>query len=157
VESALGQGAVFTIYFPRAPEDSLAARRDPASRRPTGSETILLAEDEPTLRGLVRTMLQRCGYTVLEAKDGREALRICREHDGGIDLLVSDMVMPGMNGTELAARAMALRPTLRILMVSGYTDDVICRHGIREKGIPFLQKPFAPDVLAQKVRDILDR
>lgn len=155
-DSAPGQGAVFTIYFPRAPEDVRTAGRDPAARRPAGSETILLAEDEPTLRALVRTMLQRCGYTVLEAKDGQEALRICREHEGAIDLLMSDVVMPGMNGSELAERATALRPKLRVLLVSGYTDDVICRHGILEKGIPFLQKPYAPDLLAQKIRDILE-
>jgi len=154
--SAPGQGSVFTIYFPRVPPDSKAARRETAPRRPTGSETILLVEDEPALRGLVRTMLRRCGYTVLEAKHGEEALQICRSYGGRIDLLLSDVVMPGMNGSELAGRAAVLRPKLRVLLMSGYTDDVICRHGILEKGIPFLQKPFAPDALAQKIRDILE-
>jgi CheY-like chemotaxis protein len=122
---------------------------------PKGSETILVVEDEDMVRGLTRTVLEASGYTVLEARNGREGLAICETHQGPIDLLLSDVVMPELGGRELAEQAIKLRPNLKIVFVSGHTQDVILKEGV-ENGAAFLQKPFTPAGLAQKVRETLD-
>jgi PAS domain S-box-containing protein len=167
-----GQGTAFKIYLPRvdAPvESSPRSARDgrggltPAATtavgvtpaRSEGSETILLVEDEDAVRQVVRRILTRYGYTVLAASDGREALRIAEEHGGPIQLLVTDVVMPEMGGRELADRLLALRPSLRVLFTSGYTDDDILRRGVLLPGTAFLQKPFTADRITQKVREVL--
>ncbi|HEV8540143.1 MAG TPA: PAS domain S-box protein [Nitrospiraceae bacterium] len=151
------QGTAFTIYFPRVEAASAAPRQEVAApRQRTGSETILLVEDESLVRELVRCMLEGRGYTVLEAGHGEEAVRICETHGGSIDLLLSDVVMPGMNGRELARRAAAMRPELRVLLMSGYTDEVIGQREVLEAGMAFVRKPFAPDDLARKIREVLE-
>jgi PAS domain S-box-containing protein len=157
VDSAPGQGTTFRIYLPQTeeekePEPAAEALAAPSS----GSETILLAEDEPIVQRLVRTILEDHGYTVLEATQGDEALRLCQQHEGAIDLLLADVVMPGMNGRELAERATALRPEMKALFMSGYTDDAVLLHGVREADITFLAKPFTPSELAQRVREVLE-
>jgi CheY-like chemotaxis protein len=116
---------------------------------------VLVVEDEEMVRRLTRTILEASGYVVLEAGDGLEGLSVCQSHDGAIDLLLSDVMMPGLGGRELAARAALLRPGLRVLFMSGHTEDVILKEGI-QKGMPFLQKPFRPADLAHKVREVLD-
>jgi two-component system cell cycle sensor histidine kinase/response regulator CckA len=116
---------------------------------------ILLVEDESMVRKLARTVLETRGYNVLEAADGREALFQCGAHEGSIDLLISDVMMPGMGGRELAEHALMMRPGMKVLFMSGHTEDVILKEGI-EKGTAFLQKPFRPADLAHKVREILD-
>jgi CheY-like chemotaxis protein len=121
-----------------------------------GTETVLLAEDAGPLRAVARQILQRNGYTVLDALDGKAALAEAAEHDGPIHLLLTDVVMPDMSGRQLAEQVKERRPDIRVLFVSGYTDDAIIRHGILEPGIAFLQKPFSPDVLARKVREVLE-
>jgi DNA-binding NtrC family response regulator len=123
---------------------------------PRGSETVLLVEDEEGLRTLAREVLELQGYTLIEASNPGEALALLEAHHGPIQLLVTDVVMPQMSGRELASRVAAARPETRILYMSGYTDDAIIRHGVLDPGTPFLQKPFAPDSLARKVRDALD-
>ncbi len=157
VDSEPGQGAVFTIDFPRvdAPAD---LPRDPGipEAAPHGSETVLLVEDEPEVRGLARDILQQQGYTVLEAADGDEALRIGRGHGGPIHLLVTDVVMPQMGGRELADHLRAGRHETKVLYVSGYTDDAILHQGVSETGMAFLPKPFTASALAHKVREVLD-
>ena len=158
VESEPGQGATFTIELPRidAPADLVG---DPAipSAAPHGSETVLLVEDEPEVRGLARDILQQQGYTVLESADGDEALRVGREHAGPIHLLVTDVVMPLMGGRELADRLRAGRGETKVLYVSGYTDDAILHQGVSETGTAaFLPKPFTAAALAHKVRQVLD-
>ncbi len=157
VESEPGQGATFTIDLPRveAPAAPGAARSSPAAV-PHGSETVLLVEDEPGVRGLARDILHGHGYRVLEASNGAEALRIGQAHHGPIHLLLTDVVMPQMGGRELADRLTALRRETRVLYVSGYTDDAILHQGISQTGVAFLEKPFTAGGLAQKVREVLD-
>ena len=157
VESEPGQGAVFTIELPRvdAPADLPGDLAVPGAA-PYGSETVLLVEDEPAVRGLARDILHQQGYTVLEAADGDEALRVGREHGGPIHLLVTDVVMPQMGGRELADRLRAGRSETKVLYVSGYTDDAILHQGVSETGTAFLAKPFTAAALAHKVRQVLD-
>jgi len=122
-----------------------------------GSETVLVVEDEPELRTLAREILGAWGYTVLDSGDPAEALRLAARHEGSIHLLVTDVVMPGMSGREVADRLLHTRPDLKVLFMSGYTDSAIVHHGVLDPGTPFLHKPFTPDALARKVRDVLDQ
>jgi two-component system cell cycle sensor histidine kinase/response regulator CckA len=138
-------------------EDVQPAVPQPAglATAPRGTESILLVEDEDTVRELVRTILEARGYSVLEARNGREGLKLCQSHMGAIDLLVTDVVMPELGGRELAEGAVKLRPALKVLFMSGHTQDVILKEGVQQ-GAAFLHKPFTPLQLAQKVRDTLD-
>ena len=124
---------------------------------PSSSETILLVEDEEMIRKLTREVLKAQGYTVLEACDGTEALSICDQQDRTIDLMLTDMVMPRISGAELARRALSIRPEMKVVCMSGYTDASVLDHEDFDPTIPFLQKPFTPGALAQKVREVLDR
>ncbi|MFA6147185.1 MAG: PAS domain S-box protein [bacterium] len=160
VNSAADSGSTFLIYLPRVEtaEDRVQGTDRPSLPHPSpGTETILLAEDEEVVRRLTREILSENGYKVLEAENGREALLLSEAHRGEIHLLLTDVVMPKMSGRELTERIRPLRPGLRILYMSGYTDDAILRHGVLEDGIPFLQKPFTPEDLARKVREVLDQ
>ena len=123
---------------------------------PRGGETILLVEDEEGVRALTSQVLSSCGYKVIEARDGHEALRLASESQGQIELLLTDVVMPRMGGRELSEKLAELHPRMKVLFLSGYTDDAVVRHGILEAEVAFLQKPFTPASLAVKVRDILD-
>jgi signal transduction histidine kinase len=157
VYSEPGRGTTFKICLPRVQEavDSSAARPGlPESAR--GYETILLVEDELAVRELARDVLSAHGYTVLEAQNGREALRISERHSGPIHLMLTDVVMPEMSGQELASRLAALRPTMPVVYMSGYTDAAVVHHGVLDPGTIFLQKPFTPDALARKIRQVLD-
>ncbi len=118
---------------------------------------ILVAEDEPIVRGLAQEILQDHGYRVLAANDGIQALEMARQHDGSIDLLLTDVVMPRMGGGELARRLQARRPEMRVLYMSGYTDHFLLRQDWLGPGAAFLQKPFSPEGLARRVREALDR
>jgi CheY-like chemotaxis protein len=117
---------------------------------------VLVVEDAPAVRAVVRQVLTRQGYTVLDAPDGVEALRLAAEHTGSIHLLLTDLVMPVLGGRQLSERMSKLRPETKVLYTSGYTDDAVVRHGLLETGVAFLQKPFAPEVLARKVREVLN-
>ncbi|MGH9650141.1 MAG: ATP-binding protein, partial [Terriglobales bacterium] len=156
--SELGQGTTFKIYLPRAEEpiepEPAAARIPAASLR--GTETVLLVEDEESVRKLAAHCLREQGYTVLEASNGTEALQLSRERAEPIHLLVTDVVMPGMGGRDLAGQLIALRPDARVLFVSGYTGNAIVHHGILDPGTFLLSKPFRPVELAKKVREVLD-
>jgi len=120
------------------------------------TETILLVEDALRVRAVVREILEMNGYSVLEARHGAEAIEISERHRGPIQLMVTDVVMPQMSGRELAQRLQPVRPDMRVLYMSGYTDDAIVRHGVLGEGIAFLSKPFTPDALALKVREVLE-
>lgn len=157
VESEVDKGTTFTIFFPRvettSPEDRQRRSRDLS---PGGSETILVVEDEPAVQQLVSRILVARGYTVLVASGGREALDLARHHERPIDLLLSDVVMPGMSGRELAEHLLQFSPRTRVAFLSGYANDEVLRHGVLDARFAFLQKPFTPDVLARKVREVLD-
>jgi two-component system, cell cycle sensor histidine kinase and response regulator CckA len=157
VYSEVGQGTTFKIFLPRVEADVTPA--EPEVARTTalsGTENILLVEDEPEVRHLVREILGKSGYVVLEADDSDTAVQFCGEYPGKIHLMVTDVVMPGMGGRELAERVKPSRPDMTVLFVSGYTDDAVIRHGIHGTGVAFLQKPFTSDALLRKVRDVLD-
>jgi CheY-like chemotaxis protein len=157
VESSPGAGTRFTICLPvvEAERDDAPAPPPPAPR--SGAETVLLVEDEHLVRQVTHEILRRNGYRVLEASDGVEALAIVRQHPDPIDLLLTDVVMPRMNGHELVELARPLRPEMRILYVSGYSEEAITRQGQLTEGIELLAKPFTPGVLTAKIRTLLDR
>jgi PAS domain S-box-containing protein len=157
VYSEPGQGTVFKVYLPQLQEDAEAPRKSVVETVvPRGSETILLVEDEDVVRGLARQILEQAGYNVLDASGGEEAIRLCRERRGPIDLLLTDVVMPETSGREIARRLTKLRPATRVLYMSGYTDDAIVHHGVLDSDVEFIQKPFTPVALARKVREVLD-
>jgi len=157
VYSEPGHGTTFKIYLPRVTEAAAPAAPSPVlpiSVR--GSETVLLVEDDEMIRALVQKVLKANGYTTLVAESGPAALRLAGQHDGRIHLLMTDVVMPGMNGREVAERLAPAHAGIEVLYLSGYTDDAIVHHGVLEPGIAFLQKPFTPAVLVRKVREVLD-
>ncbi len=159
VESEPGKGATFRIYLPRAEEAApVQGEKSGASiaTLPRGTETVLLAEDEDSVRALARKLLQASGYTVLEAQTGGEALQLCERHSGPIHLLVSDVIMPGLNGRQLADRIAARRSGIKVLFVSGYSDEVLGQKGLLEAGTTLLKKPFTAAALARTVRQVLD-
>jgi CheY-like chemotaxis protein len=177
VYSEAGRGTTFTIYLPRANEPPLPARSaetltfghnsyrvtlppaGPAETvaSPIGDETILLVEDDEHVRELARRVLENHGYTLLEAQDGHEALHLASGYSGPIHLLLTDVVMPGMSGEDLARELTHERTDLKILFMSGYTEEMIVHHGELAPGAEFLQKPFSPSDLVRRVRDMLDR
>ena len=160
VRSVLGEGTTFTVYLPRVDDErarqvteEIPSAREPA---PGGTETILVVEDDEQVRALACTVLRRQGYDVVVAHNGGDALLANEQHQGTIHLLLTDVVMPRMNGRVLAERLRALRPQMNVLFMSGYTDDAVVRHGILTSGLAFLQKPITPTTLAAKVRAVLD-
>jgi two-component system cell cycle sensor histidine kinase/response regulator CckA len=156
VYSEPGKGTTFKVYLPRidAEIDVLRPPTAPATLR--GTETILLVEDEEQVRVIALNILRRQGYQVISAQNAGEALLICERHPGKIDLLLTDVVMPQMSGPELAKRLGKSRPGMKVLCMSGYTDDSIVRHGVLETGVAFVQKPITPALLSRKVREVID-
>ena len=157
VFSEPGQGTTFKIYFRRHSTGAgRTTKMDVAPPAKRGQETILLVEDEPMILDIATTMLERQGYTVMAAATPGEAIRLAREHAGEIHLLMTDVVMPEMNGRDLAKNLLSLYPNLKRLFMSGYTADVIAHHGVLDEGVQFVQKPFSVQTLAVKIREVLD-
>ena len=158
VDTAVGKGTVFNIYFPRVDEPLHAAAVLAQVRPvPRGTETLLVVEDEPALRDLARTVLLAQGYEVLSASNGQDALHVAHEHKGSpIRMVITDVIMPMMDGRVMAERLKTTDPDLKILFMSGYPDDVFARHLVFEPGVEFLPKPYSPATLARKVRELLD-
>ena len=157
VASTVGQGSTFHIYLPQVMEASRREQRPAVEQRSgRGWETILLVEDDDVVRALARTVLQQQGYTVMEAAHGVAALQVCGRYDGPLHMLLTDVVMPHMNGRQLYIQLARLRPGLKVLYMSGYTGGAIAHLGELEAEAAFLQKPFPADVLARKVREVLD-
>jgi two-component system, cell cycle sensor histidine kinase and response regulator CckA len=158
VESQLAQGTTFTLYFPWVEAAALPAHTaDLATPVSGGTETVLLVEDEAVVRDLAAANLRELGYTVLEAGNGEEALRLARQHGERIDLALTDVVMPIMGGKEMADALRESHPTTKVLFTSGYSEEVIGRHGVLRPGIAFLQKPYLAPTLARRVREVLDQ
>ncbi len=157
VYSEPGHGTTFKIYLPRVDEATEPLEPRTAPVKPLhGTETVLLVEDDEAVRALARAVLQRNGYRVLEAPGGPDAIEISERYEGPINLLVTDVVMPGMSGSELAERLTMLSPELKVLYISGYTEEAVGGGGLLRPGTAYLQKPFTPDVLAHSVRELLD-
>jgi PAS domain S-box-containing protein len=151
-----GHGSTFKVHLPRV-QKAHAHADAPCSVAPSGgSEKILVVEDEDAVRSLICSILQRQGYTVLRAKNGGEALLACERHSGTIDLMITDVIMPSMSGDDLAARLNTVRPEMKVIFMSGYTDSAIVHHGVLANGTAFLEKPFTPQAVARKVREVLD-
>ena len=158
VYSEPGRGTSFKVYLPRIEDEQTVRGRDrqaDARALPRGSETVLLVEDEKGVRELAREYLELTGYTVIEAEDGHTALELAAMHVGTIHLLMTDVVMPGISGRELAGRVKSLRPDMKVLFMSGYADQAVVHHGILDTDAALLQKPFTMAALAAKLREIL--
>ncbi len=157
VYSVPGKGTTFKFYLPMVKGDT-----DPEEKEqtpvddPCGSETVLIVEDDDLVRNLAQKALQQHGYRTLVAENGEGALEVSKEYEGSIDLMITDVVMPKMSGKEAAERLQPLYPNMKVIYMSGYTDDAIVHHGVLEPGLNFLEKPFTPEGLARKVREILD-
>ncbi len=156
VYSEPGHGTTFKIYVPRVRSDAAIVPKASDDAELGGTETVLLVEDEPSVRAAVVRMLATRGYLVLVAPDADEALRVARAHSGPLHLLLTDLVLPTMTGRELGEILSRERSELRVVYMSGYTDDAIVRHGMLDAGVAFLQKPFSSRALLRKLRDALD-
>jgi two-component system cell cycle sensor histidine kinase/response regulator CckA len=156
VYSELGIGTTFKIYLQQVEETAREGRAARPATLVAGTETILIVEDDHSLRDLAKRILRLAGYSVLTASNGGEALLLLERHDGPVHLMLTDVVMPGMSGRDLAARLVDVRPQMKVLYTSGYTDDAILRHGVLDEGTHFIHKPYATAELTRKIRDVLD-
>jgi two-component system, cell cycle sensor histidine kinase and response regulator CckA len=156
VYSEVGHGTTFKVYLPKVTAEVEKETAEKVAAPQSGNETVLFVEDEESVRELVRDYLTAAGYRLLEACDGVQALEVAEAHGGPIDILVTDVVMPRLSGRELASRLTSERPNIKVLFISGYTDDSIFRHGVLEGGVAYLQKPFNLKSIAQKIREVLD-
>jgi hypothetical protein len=157
VESELERGSTFRVYFPAVEDEPAKAEAAASAEGPGGDETILVCEDEEPVRRLACDVLRTAGYTVLEAEHGRHALEVAAGHHGPIHVLISDVVMRELDGRKLSREMIRTHPGLRVIFISGYTYDVVNSEVFSGEGMDFLQKPFGPTALLQRVRKLLDR
>ncbi|MGO8791168.1 MAG: PAS domain S-box protein [Terriglobia bacterium] len=157
VYSELGQGTVFKVYLPMVSEGLAEQTVDLNLDATSGTETIMVVEDQESVRSLIRVALESVGYKVLQTDDPESAVAICASHSGPIHLLLTDVVMPGLSGPLVAAKVTALRPDIKVVYMSGYTDDAVVHHGVLGHDVPFIQKPFSPAALRRRIREVLGR
>ncbi len=150
------EGTSFKLYFPSVDEPAESLIPPPVPEAPAGKETVLVVEDEDMVRRMAMRLLKSLGYTVLAVGSGKEALALAKSHEGPIDLLLTDVVMPRMNGRELATKITKIRPEIKVLYASGYTKNVIARHGVLDEGVQFVSKPYTLEMIGVRVRDVLD-
>jgi CheY-like chemotaxis protein len=155
VDSAVGQGTTIRILLPVAEDPPSPDQRSPGPGASGSGETVLVVDDEPVVRAMMTRSLREAGYLVLEAENGPSAIAVAAQHPGPIDALVTDLAMPGMRGRELARTLATARPGLRVLFVSGFAGDEVERLGLLEAGRPFLSKPYSPEMLVERVRELL--
>ncbi len=156
IYSEPGQGTTFTVYLPRAEAPAVPSRRPTKKRvRAKAAETVLVVEDDVAVRALIRNVLRADGYTVLDAGDMDQAVELSKKHDGPIHLLLTDVVLPRMGGRAVAETLLAVRPDLKVVYMSGYTDDAIVHHGVLDPGTAFIQKPITSAILLTKLRECL--
>ena len=156
MNSEPGQGTTFKIYLPVVEEKETKVLAQGDIGFAHGTETILVVDDEPSLRKLVRNSLSAVGYRILEASSAEDALAICEDFEGNIDLLLTDVIMPGMDGKRLAEMFYSRRPKTKVVFVSGYTDEILAHRGILDPGIVYIEKPITPTMISKKVREVLD-
>ncbi len=156
IHSELGRGSTFKIYLPRTEQEEAAAAVSGPSSSLGGGETILLVEDDDAVRKVIKTILQKNGYHVLDVHNATEGILMCEQFEATIHLLITDVIMPKISGKQLADRAVVIMPNMKILFISGYTENTIMQHGVLESGVAFLSKPVVPQALAKKVRDVLE-
>jgi len=156
VYSEPGKGTIFKVYLPNVKDAEPEEKEQPPVDDPGGFETVLIVEDDDNLRKFAQKALQQHGYKLLVAENGKDALKVCKEYDGQIDLMITDVVMPKMGGREAADRLQPLYPQMKVIYMSGYTDNAIVHHGVLESGLNFLEKPFSPEALVRKARETLD-
>jgi CheY-like chemotaxis protein len=157
VYSEVGHGTTIRTYFPRYSGDLTGSLQKKTLASTTGSETVLVVEDDPSILLLCHKILTDCGYTVTTESDPLKAIEYATRRNTGIDLLLTDIIMPNMNGKELQLAIEKFHPAIKILFMSGYTSDIIAHQGILAEGVHFLQKPFSKEQLAHKVREVLDQ
>jgi CheY-like chemotaxis protein len=157
VRSEIDKGTTFVIHLPRTNRIAETEAQPAASTGGWGRETILVVEDQPEVRGFACRSLDAYGYRVLEAADAEEALKLAAALEEPIDVLLTDVVMPGMNGVELSRRLLLLRPGVTVIFASGYADSVMLHHGVADSGAAFIPKPYGPGTLATKIREVLGR
>jgi CheY-like chemotaxis protein len=158
VHSLVDKGTIFKIYFPRHIAATAEKTIAPAETKLRGgNETVLLVEDELSILNLGRAILEPLGYQVMTAQSPKDAIRLAADHKGPIQLLITDVVMPGMNGRELAEHLVTIRPEIKCVFMSGYTANIIEHQGVFEEGLPFVHKPFTARILAEKIREVLDQ
>jgi CheY-like chemotaxis protein len=156
--SEVGKGTTIKIYLPRVEGEAVKpVKDDRPTVLPGGTETVLVVEDDDTVRNLCGRILERLGYKMMPARDGAEAIAVAQKYGDRIDLMLTDVVMPGMNGSELATQLVLHHPEMKVLFTSGYTDDAISRHGVLYEGVSFIGKPYTPLALARKVREVLGK
>jgi len=156
IQTKVGHGTTFSVYLPSlAPATNEDKPPDLSPHAFSGTGTVLLVQDDKAVRTLARPALQSFGYTVVDVANGEEALQFCAGYEGPLDLLITDVVMPGMSGREVADALQRLRPAIKVLYVSGYTDHAILRHGVKQAEVASLQKPFTTVTLARKVQHVL--
>ncbi|MBC2696308.1 MAG: response regulator, partial [Desulfobacteraceae bacterium] len=156
VYSEPGKGTTFKVYLSKVKNTNPKEKKQTPVDNPGGSETVLIVEDDDNLRKFAQKALRQLGYKLLVAENGEDALKVCNEHDGQIDLMITDVVMPKMGGKEAAKRLQLFYPQMKVLYMSGYTDTAIVHHGVLEPGQNFLEKPFSPEDIAREVRETLD-